>query len=120
MAWSFNQHAPVYIQIAKRLRTEIINGTYAPGEQIPPVRQLAITAAVNPNTMQHALSELEVEGLICAKGTQGRYVTEDVAVLSAARRTAAKQLVSEFLKQAESMSISKAELIKMIEEESQV
>ena len=118
MAWSFNQHAPVYIQIAERLRTDIINGTYAPGEQIPPVRQLAITAAVNPNTMQRAFSELETEGLLCAKGTQGRYVTEDIAILSSARRTAARQLVSDFIKQAESISMSKAELIKMIEEES--
>ena len=118
MAWSFNQHAPVYIQIAERLRTDIINGTYAPGEQIPPVRQLAITAAVNPNTMQRAFSELEAEGLLCAKGTQGRYVTEDIAILSSARRTAARQLVSDFIKQAESISMSKAELIKMIEEES--
>lgn len=118
MAWSFNQHAPVYIQIAERLRTDIINGTYSPGEQIPPVRQLAITAAVNPNTMQRAFSELETEGLLCAKGTQGRYVTEDIAILSSARRTAARQLVSDFIKQAESISMSKAELIKMIEEES--
>ena len=45
MAWSFHERAPVYVQIADRLRNAILKGEYSPGEQIPPVRQLAVTAA---------------------------------------------------------------------------
>ena len=119
MAWSFNDHTPVYLQIAERLRNEIIKGCYAPGEQIPPVRQLAVTAAVNPNTMQRAFTELKAQGLIYAKDTSGCFVTEDTEILSSAKKTAAKQLVSDFLKQAEYMSIGKEELISMIEEETE-
>lgn len=118
MAWSFNGHTPVYLQIAERLRNEIIRGKYKAGQQIPPVRQLAVSAAVNPNTMQRAFVELEAQGLICAKGTQGRFVTEDEEILVAARQTAARQLVSDFLRSAEYMSLSPDELIEMIKEES--
>ena len=117
MAWNFHERTPVYVQIADRLRNTIIKGEYAPGAQIPPVRQLAITAAVNPNTVQHAVSMLEDEGLLCPRGTMGCYVTEDAATLAAAKNTAARNLVGDFLRQARDMSLSRSELIQMIQEE---
>ncbi len=118
MAWSFNEHNPVWLQIANRLKMDIINGIYKPNEQIPTVRQLAVEAAVNPNTVQRALSSLEEEGIICSAGTVGRFVTDNEEILSAARKTAVTELVCEFIKRAEQMSISPAELINLIEEES--
>ena len=68
----FEGSRPVYIQIAERIINMVLSGTYKPGEQLPTVRQLALDVAVNPNTVQRALTELENEGLLCAKGTQGR------------------------------------------------
>lgn len=116
MAWHFTSASPVWVQIAARLRDEIIRGDYSPGQQIPPVRQLATTAAVNPNTMQRALSALEAEGLLCSKGTQGRFVTEDTEVLRRARMRVAGELVSEFIQRAESLSLTTDELIAMLKE----
>lgn len=117
MAWSFNEYTPVYLQIADRIRNDIISGVYEKGTQIPPVRQLALTAAVNPNTVQHALTELESEGIIYSRGTSGRFVTDDLEIIASARQEAARKLIKDFIKQAESMSIDKKELIKMLEEE---
>ena len=54
MAWQFRGHSPVYRQIVRHIRANILNGCYQPDEQIPPVRQLAMEAGVNPNTMQKA------------------------------------------------------------------
>ncbi len=117
MAWSFDKHTPVYMQIADRIRSGIISGEYPSGSQIPSVRQLALVAAVNPNTMQHALMELEAEGLLHSEGTSGRFVTEDPKLLESARRQAAKRLVSAFASQARQMSLTKEEIIDLIEEE---
>lgn len=117
MAWSFDEYTPVYLQIADRIRNDIISGAYEKGAQIPPVRQLALTAAVNPNTVQHALTELESEGIIYSRGTSGRFVTDDLEIIASARQEAARKLIKDFIKQAESMSIDKKELIKMLEEE---
>ena len=86
MAWNFSSDKPVYIQIAERIMTSVLAGDYKPGEQIPTVRQLAIQAAVNPNTVQHAFTELEKEGVIISQGTLGRYVTEDTEVIEACRK----------------------------------
>lgn len=116
MAWSFHERAPVYVQIADRLRNAIIKGEYAPGEQIPPVRQLAVLAAVNPNTVQRAVGELETEGLLCSHGTQGRYVTQDTSVLRAARQNAARNLVRDFIWQAGEISLDRDTVIQMIQE----
>ena len=41
------------------------------------MRELALEAAVNPNTMQKALSELERSGLVYSQRTSGRFITED-------------------------------------------
>ena len=56
MAWTFNQKEAVYLQIADRLRRDVLSGRYPPDGQIPTVRQLAFEAAVNPNTVQKAFS----------------------------------------------------------------
>ncbi|MBP3376985.1 MAG: GntR family transcriptional regulator [Clostridia bacterium] len=114
MAWSFSPHRPVYYQVAERIRQSILSGEYASGEQIPSVRQLALEAAVNPNTIQHAFSELEDQGLIVSRGTTGRFVTEDIAVIDRCRELEAKILVEEFTQRALQLRIPCDTLIEMI------
>lgn len=116
MAWKFSSDKPVYLQIADRIIKKVLSGEYSAGEQIPTVRQIALEAAVNPNTVQHAFSELENEGLIISKGTLGRFVTDDVEVVTACRRRMAEQLVREFAKNMEQLSITKEQAVTMIEE----
>ncbi len=116
MAWQLNGNAPVFIQISDRLRIEILSGSYAPGAQFPTVRQLASEAAVNPNTMQRALSALEEEGLLQSGGTQGRFVTKDAAVLLAARERLQRKTVQKFLTRAAELGISPADIVRMIQE----
>ena len=117
LTWHFNQREPVFIQIVRQIRAEILNGKYAADEQIPPVRQLAYEASVNPNTMQRALSKLEEEGLLYTRGTVGRFVTSDTAVLEAARETMRRDFVRTWLYEAETLGITGAELIQYINKE---
>ena len=58
MAWELDSDRPIFIQIVERIQMEIISGKYSPGDKLPSVRDLAAVAAVNPNTMQKALTEL--------------------------------------------------------------
>ncbi len=114
MAWSFSPHRPVYYQVAERIRQSILSGEYASGEQIPSVRQLALEAAVNPNTIQHAFSELEDQGLIESRGTTGRFVTEDISIIDKCRDLEAQRLVEDFTRRAAVLRIPKDTLIGMI------
>ncbi len=117
MSWKFQGSLPVYLQIASKIRADIIRGKYASQEQIPPVRQLAYEAAVNPNTMQRALAQLESEGLLIAKGTIGRFVTENEEILKAARYQAANELIRAFLSGCSEMGFEKEEIIQMLSKE---
>lgn len=116
MAWKFSSDKPVYLQISDRIVKKVLSGEYKAGEQIPSVRQIALEAAVNPNTVQHAFAELENEGLIISKGTLGRFVTEDEQIVASCRRKMAEQLVREFSKNMKELSITKEQAINMIEE----
>lgn len=117
MAWSFSSDRPVYLQIADRITKSVLSGEFCAGEQIPTVRQLALEAAVNPNTVQRAFSELEHEGLIISQGTTGRYVTEDVQVIQHCQNKMAEKIVADFIENMEQLSISKEQAIAMIKGE---
>ena len=78
MAWSFSSDRPVYLQIADRIIKSVLSGDYLPGEQIPTVRQLAMEAAVNPNTVQKSFEELERRGVIHSVRCSGWYVNENI------------------------------------------
>ena len=119
MAWSFSQDRPVYIQISERIIMSVLSGQYAAGEQIPSVRQLALQAAVNPNTVQHAFSELESEGIIVSKGTMGRYVTGDTAVIEICRKKMLEDLVKDFIGKAQRLRVTKEQIISILKEEMQ-
>ena len=79
MEWEFRADAPIYTQLCEQLTLAIVSGVFGPGERLPAVRELAVDAGVNPNTMQRALSELERNGLVYTQRTAGRFVTEDFA-----------------------------------------
>lgn len=77
MSWSFSNDKPIFQQIADIMVLKIISGEYPPGYRLEAVRDLALTAGVNPNTVQRALSSAEECGIIYVKRGDGRYVTED-------------------------------------------
>lgn len=77
MSWPFDDNLPIYLQIMQVIKSNIAAGKYVSGEKLPSVRELAVEAGVNPNTMQRALSELEREGFLFSQRTSGRFVTDD-------------------------------------------
>ena len=77
MQWKFDGNAPIYTQLVDQMKLGIVSGEWIPGQRIPAVRELAVDAGVNPNTMQRALQELERQGLMFSQRTSGRFETED-------------------------------------------
>ena len=114
MAWNFTADKPIYIQIAEIIKRDILSGKYQAGEKLPTVRDLASEAAVNPNTMQKAFSELEQEGLISTQRTAGRTVTTDSKALAEARELMLEELTREYLSKMEQMGSTKEEAVRLI------
>ncbi len=101
MEWKFNTETPIYLQIMEQIKTQIAAGELKAGQKIPAVRELAIEAGVNPNTMQKALSELEREGLLYSERTSGRFVSDIKERTKNMQQELAKQYMDSFT---ESMS----------------
>lgn len=116
MAWKFASDRPVYIQISDRIKQFILSGEYKPGDQIPTVRQIALDAAVNPNTVQHAFNELESEGLILSRGTLGRFVTDDTERINKYRFEYARNITEAFIHDMKRLSIPDNEISEIIKE----
>lgn len=66
---------PVGVQLAWTLRNAINSGRLGPGDQLPPVRQLAEELGVNPNTLRATYARLEAEDLIDTRHGRGTFVT---------------------------------------------
>lgn len=116
MAWKFTSDKPVYVQIARRITDSVLSGEYKSGEQMPTVRQLALEATVNPNTIQHAFAELEKEGIIVSQGTSGRYVTDDLNIIEQCRKKTTEQIVNGFVEKVKRLSVDREQIITMIRE----
>ena len=116
MAWQFTSSRPIYQQIVDEIELRILNGTYEMGMRLPSVRDLAMLAAVNPNTMQRALSELEEMGLVSTQRNAGRTVTTDEEAVKRARGAKADLLAGTFLLQMKSLGLTKEEALKRLEQ----
>ena len=116
MEWRFNSSAPIYAQLVEQLIQRIVTGVYPPGQRIPAVRELAMEAGVNPNTMQRALGELERRGLVFSQRTSGRFVTEEITVIDGAKKTLAGECVKSFLQAMEDLGYEQAEIINLLQQ----
>jgi GntR family transcriptional regulator len=63
--------APVYVQIERRIRMGVADGTLQPGDHLPSVRDLARQLGLSPNTVGRAYAELSREGVITARAGGG-------------------------------------------------
>ncbi len=97
MPWDLDNNRPIYLQLMERIQLDIISGTYKPGDRLPSVRELALEASVNPNTMQKALAELERSGIVHSMRTSGRLITEDRSMIEQLKGELAREQIGAFL-----------------------
>lgn len=97
MSWDLKSDRPIYTQLIEQIQLMVVSGVYPAGSKLPSVREMAADAAVNPNTMQRALSQLETDGLLYSQRTSGRFVTEDVERIMQIKNGLAVEVIHEFL-----------------------
>ena len=117
MSIRFESGKPIFLQIEELIRNDIAAGRYKPDEKLPGVRDLAIWANVNPNTMQKALSDLEEEGLIVTRGTSGKFVCNDPERIAEAKKKIIADLAKEFKNKCHRIGVSPSEVAALLSEE---
>lgn len=120
MIWQITADRPVYMQLVEQLELAIVAGEYPPGTKVPSVRDLAAQAAVNPNTMQRALQDLEAKGLLNTQRTAGRTITEDAAMIDTLKQALAQERIAAFLEMMEKLGYTRNEVVALLQTEQEV
>ena len=117
MDWNFRSDQPIYSQLTQRLTEAIVSGIYAPGEKLPSVRELAVSLAINPNTIQRAYSELESEGYAASVPGKGSFAVRRERAEDDGRRLALTETLRETLRELRALGMTTAELDAIYREE---
>lgn len=108
---------PIYLQVVNQVKYLVAAGRMVAGEELPPIRTLAETLMVNPNTIARAYRELEVAGIVEKRRTAGTYVSDQGSPL--AKRERMKILterVDQLLAEAGHMNVSLDEIQKLVQQ----
>ena len=114
MAWDLKSDRPIYAQLVEQIQLMIVTGVFPTGSKLPSVRDLASDAAVNPNTMQRALAQLESDGLLYSQRTSGRFVTEDVERIMQTKNQIAVEVIREFIRRMNELGYDKSQTLNLL------
>lgn len=115
MKFQFDTNSPIYLQIVESFKSSILSGELAPNSKVLPVRDLALEAGVNPNTMQKALAELERLELVRTERTSGRFITDNNDQIEKMRKDVADAEIKSFIQRMEKLGYDKNSLLSIIE-----
>lgn len=115
MSYVFSHDSPIYLQIIDIFRDLILRGDLKPGDQLPPVREVAQQYGVNPNTVQKAFSEMDRMELTRSERTSGRYVIASSRLIDELRQERSRETVSQFIQQMKALGIACRATLEMIE-----
>ena len=114
----FDGPEPIYLQIAEHLRSQVLTGTLAEGEQVMSTTQFATTYRINPATAAKAFALLVEEDVIYKQRGVGMFVADGARERLRERRRGAffTDHVDAVLEEARMLGIDPSELIGYIQQ----
>lgn len=116
MAWMIDKSRPICPQIGEQLCLRIAKGGFTPHGKIPSVREIAVEAGVNPNTVQRSLEELERKGILYSIRGSGWFVAEDIVLAKKVLEGILVQKTADYFKAMESLGMDAASVKEYIKE----
>lgn len=110
----FDNKRPIYEQLVNYLKSNMLNGTYPPGSELPSRRNLAQELSINPNTVQRAFKALEDEGLIETGNNVKSVVTKNQQRLFSMKQQLLYATTLEYYQRIKPLSLSLEEIIRVI------
>ena len=106
---------PIYRQIATQIRYMVASNLLQPGEEISPVRTLALALNVTPNTVVKAYDELQAAGVIFKRRGAGTYISDEQSPLAdRERRRIIEARIDALLAEAHQLDFSAQDLLELI------
>lgn len=116
MNWKLDKARPICPQICEQLCVRIAAGDFPPETKLLSVREVAVAAGVNPNTVQKSFEQLEQQGLIYSVRGSGWFVGEDIATAQQTLRTLLGEKTAAYFAGMEQLGCDAAATKKYVEE----
>jgi GntR family transcriptional regulator len=112
---SAHDGVPIYLQIVNQVKYLIASGRLAVGDELPPIRVLALRLGINPNTVARAYRDLEQEGIVEKRSTAGTYVSAAGTPLAhRARMKILTERIDALLAEARQMNVETEALVELL------
>jgi GntR family transcriptional regulator len=106
---------PIWRQIKSQVKLLVASGRLVPGDELPPIRTLALRLGINPNTVARAYRELELEGVVEKRRTAGTYVSAAGSPLARReRRKLLTERIDALLAEARQLGIPTDEVVELL------
>jgi len=107
---------PIYEQIARQVKNQIITGELEDGEPLPSIRNLARQLQVSVITTKRAYEELEKEGLIATVGGKGTFVAgRNKEFLREKRLALLEEKLASIAQEAKELKVSRREFEQILD-----
>jgi GntR family transcriptional regulator len=104
-----------YKQLVQQVRQALRVGLLEPGDQLPRVREVAESLAINPNTVLKAYRELEHEGLVEGRPGLGTFVLRSLAGPSLANQAGLRRDLEAWLGRARAAGLDQEDVVALVE-----
>lgn len=104
-----------YMQLVLQVKQALRVGLLGPGDQLPKVREVAGSLAINPNTVLKAYRELEIEGLAEGRPGVGTFITRTLAGPSLASQVDLREDLVTWLHKAEAAGLAGEDITALID-----
>ena len=114
MNWELDKSRPICPQLCELICVAVAKGEFSAGEKLLSVREIAVLAGVNPNTVQKSFEELERRGVIHSVRCSGWFVNDDTE--SAINEVESYRLkkTEEYLVQMAQLGCNQADVLKYL------
>ncbi len=116
MSWQLDKNRPICPQICEQICVKIAKGEFAPNERLMSVREVALNAGVNPNTVQKAFEQLDAKGLIYSVRGSGWFVSENISDAKLALEELIKSKTAAYFEEMQLLGFSVSETKDYIKE----
>lgn len=115
MVFRLDKAKPICPQIYEQFCLEIANGSIKPDEKLPSVREVALMAGVNPNTVQKAFETLQASMLVYSLRGSGWFASDNKETAQKIVDGLIKEKTAQYFESMRSFGLDDAQIKKYVE-----
>jgi len=108
---------PTYLQLVHQVEHALRLGYLRPGDQLPKVRDVVASLAINPNTVSKAYRELETKGLIVGRPGQGTFISATLSQVTLPELSGLRRSLRSWLAKADTAGLDESGIVALVASE---